>query len=456
MTERDQDQPEAIDELLDTLRGLHPNLIDLSLGRIEALLLKLGNPHQSLPPVIHVAGTNGKGSVTAFLVAILEAAGLRVHAYTSPHLVRFNERIAVPDDEGHTAPISDAALIDILTRVRDANADAPMTFFELTTAAAFLAFAEQPADAVVLEVGLGGRLDATNLVADPAVTVITQIAMDHADKLGGTLAEIASEKAGILKRGRPAIVGPQSTDARDEIFVRADDVGAPLSSWGVDFDAYPQGGRLVFQQDEALLDLPLPALRGRHQIINAGIAIAAVRGFARETGRDAKFSDDVIAAGLQKVVWPARMMPLAGGVLSKRVSPDDELWLDGGHNPAAGQAIAQALADLEDRAAKPTYLVCGMMGHKDIAGYLEPFSGLVRELVAVPVTGGMGTPLQPDALVDAAADVGLAATTAPSVRHAIDDITTRHAGPRRILICGSLYLAGNVLALERGQPMTAN
>ncbi|MEM1307657.1 MAG: folylpolyglutamate synthase/dihydrofolate synthase family protein [Pseudomonadota bacterium] len=446
----------GIDALLDDLRGLHPNLIDLSLGRVQGLLAKLGHPERNLPPVIHVAGTNGKGSVTAFLVAILQAVGLRVHAYTSPHLVAFNERIALSGADGVTAPISDEALRSVLQRVRDANAGAPMTFFELTTAAAFAAFADHPADVVVLEVGLGGRMDATNLIDAPAVTVITPVAMDHADKLGSTLTEIAAEKAGIMKRDCPVIVGPQASEAREEILVRADDVGADVTAWGIDFDAYPQRGRLVFQQDETLIDLPLPNLRGRHQIINAGVAIAAARAFGERTGRSDAIDEAALATGMQRVSWPARMMPLSGGRLAKRVSPDDEIWLDGGHNPAAGQAIAQALADLEERDAKAAYLVCGMMQHKDIAGYLEPFAGLVREVIAVPVRGGMGAALVPDALAAIAGDLGLATHTAHDVPSAIDEITARHAGPRRILIGGSLYLAGNVLAFEQGRSMTAN
>lgn len=442
--------------LLDGLRGLHPNLIDLSLGRIIDLLSKLNDPHKRLPPVIHVAGTNGKGSVTAFLVAILEAAGLRVHAYTSPHLVDFHERISVPEDSGRTMPISEPDLIDVLSRVAAANAEAPMTFFEITTAAAFLAFAERPADVVILEVGLGGRMDATNVIDAPAVTVITQIAMDHADKLGNTLCEIASEKAGILRRDRPAIIGPQATEANNEITVRADDVGARVTRWGVDFDAYLQAGRLVYQQDEALLDLPVPGLRGRHQIINAGIAIAAARAFGDETDRGASIDEVAISRGLQAVRWPARMMPLNDGRLSQRVSPDDEIWLDGGHNPAAGQAIAQTLADLEERSAKPTFLVCGVMAHKEVYGFLEPFEGIVREVVTVPVTGGLGASLDPEELADVCEAVGISARPAVDIEQAIDTIVGLSAGPRRILICGSLYLAGNVLAYERKTKMARN
>ncbi|MEO1651366.1 MAG: folylpolyglutamate synthase/dihydrofolate synthase family protein [Pseudomonadota bacterium] len=448
--------PLSSDDLLSELRTLHPMLIDLSLERIKGLLEDLGNPNQKLPPVIHIAGTNGKGSTTAFLQAILEAAGLRVHAYTSPHLVRFHERIRIATGPGQSAPISEDALIETLRRVRDTNGDRPMTFFEITTAAAFLAFAEHPADAVLLEVGLGGRLDATNLIDEPAVTVITPIAMDHADKLGGTLAEIASEKAGILKRDCPAVVAPQEPEARDEVLVRAADICADLITWGVDFDAYPQSGRLVFQQDEELIDLPMPSLRGRHQITNAGTAIAAARVFAERTGDAVRITADAIARGLQTVHWPARMMPLNDGPLSRILSADDELWLDGGHNPAAGRAIAQTLADLEERAPKPTFLVCGMQAQKDIEGFLEPFCGLVRAVVTVPVRGGLGPGLAPDTLADYAEAVGLRTSSAADVETALKAIVQDHGGPRRVLICGSLYLAGNVLAHQQGLASTPN
>jgi len=263
------------DEILAEMKRLHPQLIDLSLGRIERLLEKLGNPHKKLPPVIHIAGTNGKGSTTAFLKAMLEAAGLRVHVYTSPHLVRFHERISLADVDGRSRPISEPNLVDLLTRVQRVNAGESITFFEITTAAAFLAFSEVPADVVLLEVGLGGRLDATNVVSHPALTIITPIALDHSDKLGDTLAEIAREKAGILKRGVPAIISQQEDEALDVIRQRALDVGAPVVAWGYHFDAYEQRGRLVFQQENILLDLPKPSLIGRHQIINAGTTVAA-------------------------------------------------------------------------------------------------------------------------------------------------------------------------------------
>lgn len=433
--------------LLDEMKGLHPALIDLSLDRVCGLLRALGDPQLALSPVIHVAGTNGKGSTTAFLVAILQAAGLRVHAYTSPHLVRFHERIAVPDEMGRTAPISEDRLVDVLTRTRAANGDAPMTYFEITTAAAFLAFREIPADVVVLEVGLGGRLDATNVVPEPAVTVITPVSMDHADKLGETLGEIAREKAGIIKPGRPCVVGPQRDAAQDVIRSTAQVNGAPLISWARDFDAYAQNGRLVYQEGEALLDLPLPALRGGHQIVNAATAIAAIRQLAQVDERFAAVSDAAFAQGLTRVAWPARMMPLVGTPLSDHLRADDELWLDGGHNPDAGQAIARLLADLDDRDPKSVHLVCGMMAHKDAPGFLSPFAGIARSLVAVPVIGGFGTANAPEAIAAASTDVGIPGRTAETVEAALSSISRDEPAAKRVLICGSLYLAGAVLAV---------
>ncbi len=324
-------RPRTSDALLAHLKTLHPLLIDLSLDRIIGLLAKLGNPQLKLPPVIHIAGTNGKGSTTAFLQAMLEAAGKRVHTYTSPHLIRFHERIGIAGADGRSGPISEAYLVDLLSRVEAANAGARMTFFEMTTAAAFLGFAETPADAVILEVGLGGRADATNVIAKPRLTIITPVSMDHADKLGDTVAKIAIEKAGILKRGVPCVVSQQSPEGLDAIRAVAGRVGAPLTIWGEDFDAFEQRGRLVFQTGDTLLDLPRPSLLGRHQIVNAGTAIAAALQLP-ELDLDTR----AIEHGLTAVVWPARMQRLSGGRLTAGISGDAEVWLDGGHNPAGG------------------------------------------------------------------------------------------------------------------------
>jgi dihydrofolate synthase / folylpolyglutamate synthase len=438
-------------ELLAELKGLHPRLIDLSLGRIEALLAKLGHPERRLPPVIHVAGTNGKGSVTAFLAAMLGAAGLRVHVYTSPHLVRFHERIALADADGRTRPIGETELVSCLLEVQRINAGEQITFFEITTAAAFLAFAERPAEAVILEVGLGGRLDATNVVAHPALSVITPVSLDHTDKLGATLAEIAHEKAGILKTGAAAVVSMQPPEALEAIRTRAREVVAPLSVWGEDFEAFEQNGRMVFQSAERLLDLPLPALLGQHQIGNAGTAVAAALRL-----RWPGLSDTAIELGLRQVRWPARMQRLCDGALTRLLKPGSELWLDGGHNPAGGQAIAQTLAELEERAPKELSLVAGMMRNKDAGSFLEHFRGLARRVVTVPIPKGPEASFAPDELADVAASAGLDARAAADVGEALSSLQGPDAPPQRILICGSLYLAGHVLALQEGVQAQAN
>jgi dihydrofolate synthase/folylpolyglutamate synthase len=439
------------DDLLAELRRLHPQLIDLSLGRMEGLLARLGHPERRLPPVIHVAGTNGKGSVTAFLKAMLEAAGLRAHVYTSPHLVRFHERIALAGSDGIARPLGESELVERLGTVQRINAGEPITFFEITTAAAFLAFAETPADAVILEVGLGGRLDATNVVERPALSVITPVSVDHADKLGATIAEIAREKAGILKTGTAAVVSQQPPEALEAIRARAREVMAPLSVWGEDFEAFEQNSRLVFQSAERLLDLPLPALLGQHQIGNAGTSVAAALRL--------KWLGLTVAAieqGLRKVRWPARMQRLDDGPLARLLRPGSELWLDGGHNPAGGQAIAQTLAELEERAPKEACLVAGMMRNKDAGSFLEHFRGLARRVVTVPIPKGPEVAYAPEELAAVAASVGFEARPAGNVEKAIESLQGPDAPPQRILICGSLYLAGEVLALQEGVQAQAN
>jgi dihydrofolate synthase / folylpolyglutamate synthase len=439
------------EDILAELKTLHPRLIDLSLGRIEALLAKLGNPQDRLPPVVHVAGTNGKGSFTAFLKAMLEAAGKRVHVYTSPHLVRFHERIELAGADGKARPISERELVDRLLHVQRINANDPITYFEITTAAAFLAFAEHPADALILEVGLGGRLDATNVVARPALSVIMPVSMDHTDKLGVTLADIAREKAGILKRGIPAVISVQPPEALEVITGVAQNLGATLSLWGQDYEAFEQRGRLVFQSAERLLDLPLPALMGHHQIANAGTAVAAALHLDRLA-----IGDGAIERGLLDVSWPARMQQLNNGLLSRLLMPGTELWLDGGHNAAGGQAVAQTLAELEERAPKPVGLVLGMMGQKDVHGFLEHFRGLVRRVVTVPIPGGPEAAHSPDELAAIAASIGFNAEPASDVQTAIRRLQEAEEEPLRILICGSLYLAGHVLALQEGVQAQTN
>lgn len=429
-------QRQSSDAILERLTGLHPKLIDLSLGRLERLLAALGNPQNHSAPVIHVAGTNGKGSVVAYLRAMFEAQGLRAHTYTSPHLVRFHERIRVAGPTGTSAPIAEADLISLLSDCEAANDGEPITFFEITTAAAFLAFSRTPADLVLLEVGLGGRFDATNVVADPKVCVITPVSLDHQSFLGNTVEEIAGEKAGILKHGVPAIIGPQSDAGLDVIEGEATRLEVPLARFGQEFTAYEEHGRLVFQDATGLLDLPLPALRGRHQIANAATAIAAARAFGG-------LEEAAIGAGLQNVEWPARMQRLSSGALAQMV-PDAELWLDGGHNPAASKAIAEALADLEEQNPRPLVLISGMLDSKDVGGFFTAFAGLASQVLTVTIPG------QPharsaDDVARMAREAGLPATPMPDIETALARAAATEPAPR-ILICGSLYLAGEILA----------
>lgn len=442
---------QSSDKLLADLKLLHPKLIDLSLGRIERLLAKLGNPHERLPPVIHIAGTNGKGSTTAFLKAMLAASGLRVHVYTSPHLVRFHERIELASTDGVSRQIGEDQLVDVLTRTQAVNDGDDITQFEITTAAAFLAYAETPADVLLLETGLGGRLDATNVVSRPALTVITPVSMDHAEKLGAGLGRIAAEKAGILKRGVTCVVSQQDAEGLDVIRETAARTGARLIVWGEDFEAFEQNGRLVVQTETHVLDLPLPALVGRHQIVNAGTAVAA----ALELD-DLIHSELAIERGLVMARWPARMQRLDSGPLPDLLNRSSELWLDGGHNPSAGIALAQTLADLEERAPKPLYLVCGMMGLKDAAGFLSPFRGLVRHVVTVPIPGAHEAPFTPEALADVAHRVDLSAEAAADIESALKRIEALDETPKRVLVCGSLYLAGHVLARQEGVEVQGN
>ena len=406
--------------------ALHPKVIDLTLDRIERLLAALDHPERRLPPVVHVAGTNGKGSTVAMIRAGLEARGDRVHVYTSPHLARFHERIRLAGEL-----IDEDALIALLERCESANGGAPITFFEITTAAALLAFAETPADFVLLEVGLGGRLDATNAVARPAATVITPVSLDHQQYLGETLAAIAGEKAGILKRGVPCVVGPQAAEGLAAIEARAARVGAPLLVEGQDWQVWEERGRLAYLDETGLLDLPRPNLIGAHQVANAGAALRVLRLLG---------SDEAAAeAAVTRAEWPARLQRLRRGPLVEAAGRA-ELWLDGGHNPAAGVALAEALGRLPDR---PTHLVTGMLRTKDAAGFLRPLADRARDLRGVSIPGEAAT-LSAEETVAAARAAGLAAETAADVGAAIAEITARDPDCR-ILICGSLYLAGQVL-----------
>ena len=425
----------ASDPILERLKALHPKAIDLSLGRMERLLRALGHPERRVAPVIHIAGTNGKGSLVAYLDAILRAQGLRVQSYISPHLVRFAERIRF---EG--VPIPEAALVDALEECEQVNDGAPITFFEITTAAAFLAFSRRPADMLVLEVGLGGSLDATNVHARPELCAITPVSMDHMHYLGDSVEAIAGEKAGILKPGVPAVIGPQGSDAARVIEARAAELGAPLLRHGAEWTARREGDLLMFDALGEHRAFPLPALYGPHQIDNAGTAIACAKALTRFA-----VSDKAIAEGLVGVRWAGRLQRLTRGPLVDALPNGVELWIDGGHNAAAGAALARAADALfVDR---PLDLIVGMLNTKTVDGFLKPLAPHVRRLVAVAIPGEANS-LPAEAVGGTAAALGIAADTAPNVAVASQRLIElgRHATPGRMLICGSLYLIGAVLA----------
>ena len=414
------------DVILERMMTLHPKVIDLTLGRVERLLAALGNPERAIPPVIHIAGTNGKGSTQAMIRAGLEAGGAKVHAYTSPHLARFHERIRLAGEL-----VSEEMLTALLDECVTANGPDEITFFEITTCAAFLAFARVPADWTLLEVGLGGRLDATNVVAKPRLTIITPVSMDHEAFLGDTIAKIAGEKAGIIKRGVPCIVGPQHPDGLAVIEATANRLGAPLWVFGQHWNVWEERRRLIYQDENGLLDLPLPNLPGPHQVQNAGAAIAALR----LLGRD----EAACEAAVTSAFWPARMQRLRQGPLVD-LAPNIELWLDGGHNPAGGEAVAATLARMPNR---ETHLICGMLNTKDVTGYMRPLAPQVTRLHAVSIPGEKNT-LPAEVTRDAARAAGIDAVAAGSVAEALAGIAAT-SPDARVLICGSLYLAGTVL-----------
>ena len=425
------------DAALQRLQGLHPKKIDLSLDRVQRLLAALGRPEQRLPPLIHVAGTNGKGSTTAFLRAMAEAAGLRTHVYTSPHLVRFAERIRIAGEL-----ISDTELAAVLDEVERVNAGEPITFFELTAAAAFHAFAAHPADLAIIEVGLGGRFDATNVIPCPAVAVVAPVDYDHKEFLGDDLGGIAREKAGILKPGGRAVVARQADAAREAIAAEGARVGADLTWMGTDFDIWRAGDGVAWQGADRLLDLPLPALPGQHQIDNAGLAIAAAL-----TLGEPRIDAEAIARGLRTVRWPARLQRLTAGplaALTDRAGCD--LWLDGGHNPHAARALVTHLQGLRARDGRPVTVIMGLLANKDAAGVLEPFAGQDFRLIftdfAATAAASAGD------LAAVAAGLGLAAETAPDVTTAVR-MATADGVSAHVLICGSLYLAGEALGLAK-------
>ena len=425
------------DQILERLTRLHPKLIDLGLERMERLLAAMGSPHRKLPPAVHVAGTNGKGSLVAYLRAMAEAAGYRAHVYTSPHLVRFNERIRVAGQL-----ISDDLLEDVLTECEEANAGQPITFFEITTVAAFLAFARVPADIAIIEVGMGGRFDTTNVI-DPILSAITPIGYDHTGFLGDTLEKIAGEKAGILKHAVPAVIGRQREASAGVIAARAGQLAAPLFRMGREWQVNPTDRGFRYESDLMTLDLPAPALAGAHQIDNAATAVACVE---RLRAANFEIDDAAIRKGLAAVEWPARLQRLTRGPLVDALPPGCELWLDGGHNEDCGIALARMAADwAKEPAPLPLYLVFGMLTTKDASGFLRPLARHATAARAVPFPEGHSA-FTPDEACRKAAEVGLDCLPANDFGAALEDLLATQPAPMRILICGSLYLAGAVLA----------
>jgi dihydrofolate synthase / folylpolyglutamate synthase len=428
------------DAILTRLLQLHPKVIDFNLQRMHVILAKLGNPHHRLPPVIHIGGTNGKGSTQAFLRAMMEAAGLTVHAYTSPHLVKFHERVRVAGEL-----ISEENLSALLEECEAVNGGEPITFFEITTAAAFLAFSRTPADYLLLEVGLGGRLDATNVIDHPAACCITSIGLDHQQYLGETIELIAGEKAGIIKRNVPCVLGFMPQEARETIEAVAEKVRAPLTIAGQDWDCFSQHGRLVFQDQNGLLDLPQPALPGTHQYQNAGNAIAVLR-----TLNDARINDDHIASGLKNVSWPARLQRLSNGSLSKLLPEGSELWLDGGHNADAGVVLEQALKAMPP---KPLVIIWGMLNTKDSTQFFRPLAKIAQQVFTLSIPGEANA-IPGEVLAATVRGLGTKAESVTDLTEAVRRASLLKPAAR-VLICGSLYLAGHVLAAEEQTSMSA-
>ncbi|MDE2600727.1 MAG: bifunctional folylpolyglutamate synthase/dihydrofolate synthase [Bradyrhizobium sp.] len=433
-------------ELLARLSTLHPRHIDLGLERIRGLLERLDHPERKLPPVIHVAGTNGKGSTIAYLRGILEASGLRVHAFTSPYLVRINECFRVGRPGGGVL-VGDDELCAALERCERANAGAPITIFEIETAAAFCLFAQQQADVVLLEVGLGGRLDATNVIDTPLASVIAPVSIDHTEFLGDTLAQIAGEKAAIVKPRVPVICAEQAPEAMTVIEAQASRLHSPLHAAGQQWHVNIERGRLVYQDDRGLLDLAAPKLFGRHQFDNAGLAIATLRALDTFRIGIADFE-----AGIVNAEWPARMQRLTSGALVDFAPVGGEIWLDGGHNAEGGRVAAAALGDLEERVSRPLVVIAGMMANKDATAFLANFAGLTRHIIAVQIPG-RDNAMPPAQLADAARALGMRVETSSSVEAALQSLVRlAYEVPPRILITGSLYLAGPVLAANGTPP----
>jgi dihydrofolate synthase/folylpolyglutamate synthase len=440
--------PNEAEREIERLMTLHPKGYDLSLDRIRRLLDRLGNPEKRLPPVIHVAGTNGKGSAAAFSRALLEAAGLTVHVHTSPHLVHWNERYRIGAPGGGRY-VDDAVFADAIRRVGEANQGQPITVFEILTAVGFLLFSEHPADVAIIEVGLGGRFDATNVIEHPAATVIMPVSLDHEAFLGDRVELIAAEKAGIIKRGAPVIVGAQESEAaREVIIATAERVRAPCTVYGQDFIAFEENGRLIYQDEDGLMDLPQPRLPGRHQFANAAAAIATVKAAGFDIG------EAEAERAMLTVEWPGRMQRLLKGNLVDLAPPGAELWIDGGHNPGASTVIAEAMAEQEERSPRPLVMICGMINTKDQTNFFRSFVGMVRHVYTVPVSMSEAS-VPNDILAARAIDAGLSAEPVSSVENALmllRDGWGSENQPPRILIAGSLYLAGEALRANGTPP----
>ena len=425
-----------IEAALERIAARRPRIIDLSLDRVHAALSRLGDPHRALPPVFHIAGTNGKGSTIAFLRSMLEATGKSVHVYTSPHLVRYNERIILAGAE-----ISDAGLIDALDIVDRAVGNEKLTYFETITCAAFVAFAQTPADFLLLEVGLGGRLDATNVIDRPLVAAVAPVDMDHEQFLGNTINAIAAEKAGIFRKDTPAVIGRQNADAMAVLLQCVQECGARPYAMGQDWDAYFERGRFVFQDDAGLLDLDPPRLPGVHQADNAGLAVAAIR------AADLSIDDDTLSRGIAAASWPGRLQRLTRGPLielaADATDAAPEIWLDGGHNPHAGRAVAAAMADMEARSPRPLVLIAGMQANKNAQGFFANFEGVARRALIVAATSDAAADTAD--LAAEATEAGLEASVHDTVEGALRAACTSGDGAPRILVCGSLYLVGDIL-----------
>lgn len=425
-----------METLLLGFQNPHLKEIDLSLGRMERLLAALGNPHHRLPPVIHVAGTNGKGSLIAYLRAMFEAAGKQAHVYTSPHLVRFHERIVLAGRE-----VADAPLLEALRKVDALKKEFPATFFEATTAAAFLLFAQEPADVLLLEVGMGGRLDATNVIRpkDVLLTAITPVSKDHMEFLGETLVKIAQEKAGILKPNVPCVVGPQEPDALKAIETQAGKTGVPLFDFGREWYLQQLESGMEYRGRHFSFTLPTPSLAGMHQWANAATAVACMD-MLHEKGMSVPLP--AIANGIQHAHWPGRLQPFQVPFLLKHLPEGSRIWLDGGHNPAAGRAIAEWASGLD----KKPFLVCGMRSTKDAKSFLEALRSAVQGMVAIPIPGEVDF-VEPAMLKRLGESYGIQSRVADGVADSMRKITQFELedSAKNIIISGSLYLVGHFL-----------